>query len=347
MRIHCATLVVCLLVACEVAAQQYPGAGYPLPTNPQEDRPAVAPAQPNPYVGYNGETALPPLPPSMPMTNVPGPGPAGPMPGGPPPGAWNPNVAQQPQFPAEQPPALPPLPGSAAIVGPVLAETKPPEPPPKIWEGNFELGLDGTEGNTQNLNYHVGGKLKRKTKENTLSAEIDYHYSNSNSVETANNGLQEARAEHNFGDSPWTCFLHDTVQYDEFKEYHLRVSADAGVGYQFIKIDTTSIIGRFGAGTSRQFAGPDEPNFVPELVFGLEAEHKLSKWQKLTSSVEYRPDITDFTSYHVTSKAGWEVLLDEDKHLSLKLGLRDLYDSNSGTKKPNDLDYNAALLWSF
>ena len=106
------------------------------------------------------------------------------------------------------------------------------------------------------------------------------------------------------------------------------------------------MIGRFGPGTSKDFQGP-ETNFRPEVVFGLEGEHKLSKWQKLTCSVEYRPDVSEFNNYLVTTKAGWELLLDEEKHLSLKFGLLDRYSNNSGTKKPNDADYSITMLWSF
>ena len=105
------------------------------------------------------------------------------------------------EAPREQPPMLPPLSGSNPVATPKITDSKPPDPPTKIWEGSFELGLDGTQGNSQTLNFHLGSKLKWKTKENTFTSEIDYHRNSSSSIVTADNGLQEARLEHNFGDS--------------------------------------------------------------------------------------------------------------------------------------------------
>jgi hypothetical protein len=335
MRNSCRALVFCLLLTCreawgqELTEPRYDSAGVSVPV----------------YGGAN----------PAPLDGIPSPAPAGGQPIDIPPAPGQPFV-QFGGFPptgavipgSNTPPSGVGLPMQPSLydVTPKTIDPKPVEPPPKIWEGSFELGLDGTEGNSQNLNFHFGSKLKRKTAESTLTSEFAYHRNSSNSNETANAGLQEGRAEHSFSDSPWTYFIHDRLDYDEFSSYHFRVSLDAGIGYQFIKNDATSLIGRFGAGTSKDFRGPNT-DFVPELVFGMEGEHKLSKKQKLTGSVEYRPDVGDFNNWRVVSKAGWEILLDEDMHLSLKFGLLDRYDSNSGTKKPNDLDYYATILWSF
>ena len=59
------------------------------------------------------------------------------------------------------------------------------------------------------------------------------------------------------------------------------------------------------------------------------------------------PDVTDFLDYRLKSKASWEVLLDEETNLSLKVSLLDRYDSTPNGKKANDLDYTLTLLWSF
>lgn len=357
-------IVLWLAVCCRGGfAQEIPSPGYPMSV-PQDYRQGVNPAEMHAPNAYD----YPPGGPGQPLPQYPGPGgtgpdfaspgPAGPAPLGPgmgpymqvasPPGGVSPGSLPPNGLPPSGWNANVPQPTSNTLVLPKIVDPKPPAPPPKIWEGNFELGLDGTGGNSETFNFHLGSKIKYKTKEDTLTSEIDYHRNSSSSVTTADNGLQEARAEHSFLDTPWTCYLHDAVNFNEFNNYHLKASADAGIGYQLIKNDVASLIGRFGGGETWEFAGPNKStDSIPEVVFGLEGECKLSKQQKLTGSVEYRPDATDFTNFRTTAKAGWEVLLDEENHLSLKLGLRDLYDSNSGTKKPNDVDYSATLLWSF
>ena len=57
--------------------------------------------------------------------------------------------------------------------------------------------------------------------------------------------------------------------------------------------------------------------------------------------------ITDFTEYRLNSLAGWEFLLDQATNLSLRLAVRNRYNSSPGTARPNDLDYAALLLWKF
>ena len=57
--------------------------------------------------------------------------------------------------------------------------------------------------------------------------------------------------------------------------------------------------------------------------------------------------MSKFNQYRLNSQAGWEVALDDATHLSLRLAVRDRYNSNPGTAKPNDLDYAALLLWKF
>lgn len=231
----------------------------------------------------------------------------------------------------------------AALPAVVPGEAKPPV---KLWEGSFELGLNGTEGNSRTFNFRFGAKVKRKTEFNILSADLDYRRDSANSIDTANKALLDWRYEHLFSESPWTCFVHGTVDYDEFKVYDLRVSLDAGLGYRFIKNDSTNLTGRFGGGTSREFGGPNE-EFVPEAVFGLDFDHKINSRHKLVFSSEYRPDVTDFENFRLTNKAAWEILLDEAMHLSMKLSVLDRYDATPGEKEPNDLDYSVMLMWSY
>ena len=219
-------------------------------------------------------------------------------------------------------------------------------PPVRLWKGNFELGFNGSEGNSETLNFRFGFDAKRKTDANILDLDLDYHKRTADNKETANRMFLDSRYEWLHGDSPWTSFVHQTAEYDEFKAYNVRVALDLGVGYQFLDNDATSLMGRLGSGVSHEIGGPDR-NVVPELTWGLELEHQLTKRQKFRASTEYVPDVTDFADFRLTTKLDWEVLLDEDWNLSLKLGILDRYDSTPNGSKPNDLDYSITLLWNF
>jgi putative salt-induced outer membrane protein YdiY len=219
-------------------------------------------------------------------------------------------------------------------------------PPIKLWEGSCELGFNGSEGNSQTLDFRFGFDAKRKTDANIIDLDLDYHKKTADNQETANRMFLDSRYEWLQGDSPWTSFVHQTTEYDEFKAYNVRVTLDMGVGYQFLDNDATSLMARLGSGVSHEIDGPDR-KVVPELTCGLDFEHQLTKRQKFKASTEYMPDVTNCADFRLTTKLDWEVLLDEDWNLSLKLGLLDRYDSTPNGSKPNDLDYSITLLWSF
>ncbi len=215
------------------------------------------------------------------------------------------------------------------------------------WEGNVEIGLSGSEGNSPTLNYLIGLDAKRETERHILDFDLKYDRKTADSVETAHRLDSEIRWELLFEDSAWTWFFHETTEYDEFKAFDIRLSYDTGLGRQLVKNDDTSLLARVGGGTSHEVGGSDE-DMVPEAVFSMELTHKLNERQKLSASTEYSPDVTDFVDYRLKSKASWEVLLDEETNLSLKVSVLDRYDSTpEEDNKANDLDYTLTLLWNF
>ncbi|MHC4404317.1 MAG: DUF481 domain-containing protein [Planctomycetota bacterium] len=245
---------------------------------------------------------------------------------------------------------LPLITGSPPPVAsmPVLTENI-PEPPPAIWEcwdGNVELGLDGSEGNSQRFNFRFGVEAERKTKYHSVELDLDFHKNATRRVETANRTFLDWRYERLFDESPWTWFVHGTVDYDEFRAFDVQVAVDTGLGYHFIRTDATSLVGRVGGGWRKKIGGPGERD-VPEAVFGTDFEHQLTTHQKVSLTVDYMPDVTAFGDYRINAKAGWETVLDEEMNLSLKLSVLDRYDSMPDGAKPNDADYTATLLWSF
>lgn len=242
--------------------------------------------------------------------------------------------------------SIPPGPRQVPPPAEEILPTAEPASRVKLWEGSFKLGLDGSEGNSQTFNFRFGLDAKRKTKQSVLSLDLDYHKSINDSLETAHRLFFDWRLERLHKTSPWSWFVHGTTVYDEFQPWDVRVGIDTGFGRQLFKNDTTSLLGRFGGGWSREIGGLDDA-YVPELIFGLDFERQLSKRQKLTASGEYFPDVTKFGEYRIVTKAGWEVLLDEEMNLSLKLCIADRYNYPNPGGKLNDLDYSMILLWKF
>ncbi|MDX1961643.1 MAG: DUF481 domain-containing protein [Pirellulales bacterium] len=216
----------------------------------------------------------------------------------------------------------------------------------KAWAGSFDLGVNGSEGNSQTFNLRTGLNAKREVPWSITTLRFDYVNNSANSLQTADRAFFDGRYEWLFEASPWSLYIHETTEYDEFRAFNVRVTADAGVGYQFWKNDLSSMKARIGPGASREFGGTDE-SWTPELVFGLYFDRQISKLQKINFSVDYFPQIDDFMSYRLNSQVNWEVVLDQVNNLSMKIGVVDRYDSTPQGKKPNDVDYRTVLVWNF
>lgn len=217
---------------------------------------------------------------------------------------------------------------------------------PAPWDIGVELGLNGTEGINNALSMRTGGHIRRKTKLWKLDSSLFYNKNTANNIETQNNALLDVRLDRIMHESPWSLFfLHQTL-YDEFRAFDLRVSVSGGLGYECSCHEAIDFIARFGAGTSREFGGPDN-QWAPEAQFGLEYAHQLTKMQRLAAKVDYFPQWDDFTQFRVIADAGWEIALDQPRNLSLKFSAVDRYDSTPNGTQPNELNYAALLMWGF
>ena len=214
------------------------------------------------------------------------------------------------------------------------------------WENSAELGVNGSAGNAESFSVQAGARFKRKTDTNLMDFRISHNRTNAGGVETQNNALFYADFERFVGDSRWTYFVKNGLEYDEFKAFDLRYNINGGLGYSFFDSDDLRLVGRFGSGVSREFGGPNN-DWTPEALFGFDYEHQINKRNKLLANVDYFPNWADWSDFRVVSDVGWEHLLDEDGNFSLRLGANDRYDSTPNGLKPNDINYQALFLYKF
>lgn len=247
-----------------------------------------------------------------------------------------------------------PAPESETVEGEPLAEAV-VEPAPEwyqpaywfctdCWDAGVEFGLNGTDGLNEALSLRTGGHLRRETDVWKFDSNIVFNKNSANRVETQNNALQDARLDRIIADSRWSLFLSEQLLYDEFQAFDLRLAINGGVGYQFFDRDWFDLTGRFGAGASREFGGPDD-SIPAEALFGLEAQYKISDMQRLAGKIDYFPEWEDFSRYRIVSDIGWEIDLDRPANVSLKLSVIERYDSTPNGADPHQLDYAALLIW--
>lgn len=214
------------------------------------------------------------------------------------------------------------------------------------WDNHAEFGIDGSDGNSDTLALQTGLELKRKTDLYTLAFDFDYRQASTSGVTSENNGRFNTDFDRLIGDSSWTMFTKLGLEWDKFKAFDLRVNINGGAGYYWVKDDDSTLITRIGAGASREMGAVDD-DWIPEGVFGVEAEHQLTQRQKLKGKIDYFPAWENFNDFRLVSDFAWEILLDGAENLSLKLALTDRYDSTPQGAKPNDVYYSFLLLYKF
>lgn len=221
------------------------------------------------------------------------------------------------------------------------------KPVTKNWSGSIELGIGGTEGNTQTFNIRAGGKAKHVIKDwQKITLNVIYIDKSQDGDKIAQNTQFDGRLENTYKPTRWTTFVHGLAEQDLFKEFDWRIAADAGVGYQWVDNERSNFTTRFGGSTSREIGGADD-EWKPELVFGAEFSHQINKWQKFNIQSEYHPNVSNFEDFRLNSSADYELLLSQEWNLSLKLGVIDRYDSTPGTRLANDLTYSTLMLLGF
>lgn len=216
----------------------------------------------------------------------------------------------------------------------------------KPLKGSIELGLNGTEGNSQTFNIRAGANATYNVPWVKHTYEIIHIDNSSDGVQTALNGYFDGRMEFPLSETQWSYFIHSRFEYDEFRDYDARISGDTGLAYDFWKNDKGNLQMRFGASTSREIGGTDT-NFVPEATAGLDFKHQINEYQIFSLKSDYYPSVEEFSNYRINSNASWEIIVSKAWGLSAKLSIIDRYDNTPNSRKPNDLNYSALMLWAF
>jgi len=212
------------------------------------------------------------------------------------------------------------------------------------WEKGIELGINGSKGNAQAFSLLAASGLRRETDRSIVGIDAVYAKTKANNMLTQEYAFFNLRLDYKLGDSRWSLFNITRLEHDKFKAFNFRLAINGGIGYELIRTDSRKLTGRFGTGASGEFGGVSD-EWIPEAVFGADYTHKISDRQRLSITSDYYPSWDDFVDYRMVTQASWELLLDEETNLSLKIGLLDRYDSTPLGLRPNDVDYFIALLW--
>lgn len=237
--------------------------------------------------------------------------------------------------PAQQDPAAGMAPGST--LAPLLHS--------RDWQ--FEIGLSGSDGNSQTTNLRLGLISKKEDDLMRSMLKSSYYFSKSEGNTTRNEFNAQLTHDWLIPDSPWFFFTQGIYDYDQFQSWDQRLSGFAGFGYELIKTDRFELVGRTGGGLTKEFGG--EKELRPEgLISAAILKWNLTANQTLAGSATFYPDLAELGQFRSITKFEWNILLSHTNGLSLKLGLENEYESHvESDSDHNDLKYYGTLTIDF
>ena len=215
------------------------------------------------------------------------------------------------------------------------------------WDGEAELGVFGSDGNTERFNLRAGFLLTKETQHWDTRWSNVFSYAEDASEETENRFTSRIRGDYKFDESKWRAFAQGSFEFDEFQNWDSRLQGFAGPGYLFIDNEKTYLLGRVGAGLTKEF-GSSQNEFVPEALLGVDFNYKITERQDFESTFELYPSLADGGEFRFLGQASYNLLVDPEVNMTLRIGVEDRYDSDPGEDfKKNDVDYFAVLVWAF
>ncbi len=233
-------------------------------------------------------------------------------------------------------------PRPAADVGPEPQE----QAPGAKWSGSLEFGLSGSKGNTDRVSTRTRTAVRRQSTDEVFTASLRHRYTRDSGRDTENELYGRGRQEWLIPGSPWSLFVEGDGELNRFREYNVLANTLGGVGYEFLNTPDTLLIGRLSAGVGYQDAGRSE-GVRPRARAAVEFRHTLTKGVAFTSSGEITPELDELGEFRSRVAGAFDIALNEDKTLRLRVGAEDRFDSDPGRREPHDIDYFVTLVYGF
>lgn len=248
-------------------------------------------------------------------------------------------------------PIVPPGDQEPVVLPPDKVEATQPEAtvdakPKATWAGSLEMGLSGSEGNTEMQRGRLVFDAKRKAEHETLDLRVRFQAAQTRGDTSENRFSARAKNEWATSSADWRLFLEGSAERDQFKDFNWRVTGNSGFAYDAIKDDQSTLTFRAGLGGSTEFRSARD-GIYPEGILGYEFRHKINKQMSLTTFGELILDLKETGEHRARINAALDTNLDETGAWKLRIGVEDRYESNTARAKRNDIDYFVSLVYRF
>ncbi|MFK7789330.1 MAG: YdiY family protein [Phycisphaeraceae bacterium] len=218
----------------------------------------------------------------------------------------------------------------------------------KGWNRQLEAGLNGAEGNSQNLNFRTAFTTDFEDDEDRWLYNMIYRTASANGATTEKRFQAELFKDWLLPDKDYFYFANARYDWDDFQDWDSRLSGFGGIGYQFLDDEKWNVRGRAGLGGNQEMGGTTGDEFTVEALLGIEADYQIKDGHSLAFTNYLYPSLEDAADFRNITTLDYIITIDRDKGLALKLGLANEHDSNTPTtSKKNDFTYYASLIWQF
>lgn len=216
------------------------------------------------------------------------------------------------------------------------------------WNRQLELGLNGAEGNSQNLNFRAAFKTDYEDDEDRWLYNMLYRTASSNGATTEKNFNAELFKDWLLPGEDYFYFANGRYDWDDFQDWDSRWSGFGGIGYQFLEDEKWNVRGRAGLGGNQEMGGTQGDEFTFEALLGVEVDYQIKDGHSLAFTNYLYPSLEDTAEFRNNTTLDYIITIDRDKGMALKLGMANEHDASAPTtSKKNDFTYYASLIWQF
>jgi putative salt-induced outer membrane protein YdiY len=198
--------------------------------------------------------------------------------------------------------------------------------PTRLWTGRLELGLTGTDGNSDRFTFVGRSEGVRDAEATRLRLFALGFYAEDEGVRSQNEFKGGGRYEWKFSDL-WSAYTSAELEHDEFEALDLRSTIVFGIGYQALKSPRQMLMTRLGLGYQYETFDVAEDKDEAILDLGYEYELKIKKWAKLRQDTTYHSALENpVRGYRIIANSSAEIPLASNDAWKLRLGVKHEYD---------------------
>ncbi len=171
------------------------------------------------------------------------------------------------------------------------------------WQRDFEFGLNGAKGVSDNLNIRASFVSTFEDEEERWYYEMTYLHSQADKVTSQSRAQAILNKDWLVPDSQWFYFANGRFDWDEFKDWDYRISAFVGPGYEFINNEVWYLRTRAGVGGNQTFG--DVERFTVEALAGLETGWHITPQQFLEFKTTFYPSLSNIGQYRNITTLDW------------------------------------------